>query len=64
MRPLAPLVVSSQAQTLSLFQPTCSSLSQDVTHAAVLKSASAPGICRLGFHNRGSASCSGDALLG
>lgn len=56
-------MVSSQAQTLSLFQPTCSSLSQGVTHA-VLKSASAPGICRLGFHNHGSASCSGDALLG
>lgn len=29
-----------------------------------LKPASAPGICRLGFRNHGSASCSGDALQG
>lgn len=49
---------------LNLFWPTCISLQPRCHRYPVLKSASAPGTCTLGSHNHGSASCSGDALLG
>lgn len=48
----------------NLFWTTCTSLQPRCHTYPVLKSASAPGTCRLDSHNHGSASCSGDALLG